>query len=40
MVNDDPYGEGWLIRIRPSDRGRGGIRCLDVVGYQAVLDAS
>ena len=21
VVNDDPYGEGWLIRIRMSDAG-------------------
>ena len=24
-VNDDPYGEGWLVRIRLADPGRGGI---------------
>jgi glycine cleavage system H protein len=21
LVNQDPYGEGWLIRFKPSDRG-------------------
>ena len=38
-VNDDPYGEGWLVRIRlaaPAEVES----LLDVVGYQAVLDAS
>jgi glycine cleavage system H protein len=35
-VNDDPYGDGWLIRIRmasPEERDQ----LLDVAGYQKVL---
>jgi glycine cleavage system H protein len=35
-VNDDPYGEGWLVRIRlsdPSERDS----LLDVDGYRQVL---
>ena len=35
-VNDDPYGEGWLIRIRltsPDERKQ----LLDVEGYKRVL---
>ena len=35
-VNDDPYGEGWLIRIRltsPDEREQ----LLDVEGYKRVL---
>ena len=35
-VNNDPYGEGWLIRIRlgdPSERGA----LLDVAAYRKVL---
>ena len=35
-VNDDPYGEGWLIRIRLSDPGEVD-SLLDVAAYQAQL---
>ena len=37
-VNDDPYGEGWLIRVRlsqPEERNE----LLDVAGYKRVLEA-
>ena len=37
LVNDDPYGEGWLIRIRltnPSERDQ----LLDVGAYRKVLE--
>ena len=37
-VNEDPYGDGWLIRIRltnPSERER----LLDVAAYRKLLDA-
>jgi len=35
-VNDDPYGEGWLVRIRLSDPGeREGL--LDVEAYRKLL---
>jgi glycine cleavage system H protein len=36
-VNEDPYGEGWLVRIRltePSERDR----LLDVETYRGLLD--
>ena len=36
-VNEDPYGDGWLIRIRlssPDERDQ----LLDVAAYQKVLD--
>jgi len=36
-VNDDPYGDGWLIRIRltnPSERDQ----LLDVTAYRKVLE--
>ena len=36
-VNDDPYGDGWLIRIRltnPSERDQ----LLDVAAYRKVLE--
>ncbi|HXV02241.1 MAG TPA: glycine cleavage system protein GcvH [Gaiellaceae bacterium] len=35
-VNEDPYGEGWLIRIRLSDPGEAE-QLLDVGAYRAVL---
>ncbi len=37
-VNEDPYGDGWLIRIRitnPSERER----LLDVAAYRKLLEA-
>jgi glycine cleavage system H protein len=36
-VNDDPYGEGWLIRIRLSSPDEVD-SLLDVAGYKQVLD--
>src|SRR5947209_20495941 len=36
-VNDDPYGEGWLIRVRLSDPSEvDGL--LDAAGYKKLLD--
>ena len=37
IVNEDPYGDGWLIRIRlgnPSERDQ----LLDAAGYKRVLE--
>jgi glycine cleavage system H protein len=36
-VNDDPYGDGWLIRIRLSSPDEVA-RLLDVAAYKKVLD--
>jgi glycine cleavage system H protein len=36
-VNDDPYGEGWLIRIRLSDASEAD-GLLDVGAYKALLE--
>jgi glycine cleavage system H protein len=36
-VNDDPYGNGWLIRIRVSDPGEVDA-LLDVDAYRQVLE--
>ena len=36
IVNDDPYGEGWLVRIRLSDRSEVDA-LLDVDAYRAVV---
>ena len=35
-VNEDPYGQGWLIRIRLSDPGEAS-SLLDLGGYREVL---
>jgi glycine cleavage system H protein len=36
-VNDDPYGDGWLIRIRLSSAEERD-QLLDVAGYQKVIE--
>jgi glycine cleavage system H protein len=36
-VNEDPYGEGWLLRIRLSDPGEVD-SLLDVAGYRQLLE--
>lgn len=37
LVNDDPYGEGWLFEVRPSD-GSAVDGLMDAAAYQASLD--
>lgn len=37
LVNEDPYGDGWLIRIRMSDPSERE-QLLDVAGYRQVLE--
>ena len=36
-VNEDPYGEGWLVRIRLSDPGEVDI-LLDAAAYKQILE--
>jgi glycine cleavage system H protein len=36
VVNDDPYGDGWLIRIRLSDPSEAD-SLLDAAGYRALI---
>ena len=36
-VNDDPYGEGWLVRIRLSNPSEAG-SLLDAAAYRAQLE--
>jgi len=38
LVNQDPYGDGWLVRLEPDDRGELGA-LLDSDGYLALLEA-
>jgi glycine cleavage system H protein len=36
MINEDPYGEGWLVKVRMSDPAERGT-LLDVASYKATL---
>jgi glycine cleavage system H protein len=38
-VNKDPYGEGWLMRLRPAPGALAGAALLSAADYQKVLDA-
>jgi glycine cleavage system H protein len=38
LVNGDPYGEGWMVTIRPSDREQLS-SLLDAEGYRASTEA-
>jgi glycine cleavage system H protein len=37
LVNRDPYGEGWILRVKPA--GGGGAALLDAAGYQSEVAA-
>jgi glycine cleavage system H protein len=39
LVNDDPYGKGWLLRIRLGDAGEVD-HLLDAAGYRKLLEES
>ena len=39
VVNADPYGEGWLMRLRPSAGAVAAAALLSPADYQQVLDA-
>lgn len=36
-VNEDPFGEGWMIRVEPSNRGEVG-ELLDAAGYKKMVE--
>jgi glycine cleavage system H protein len=38
LINQDPYGAGWLMRIRPDDKSQFSA-LLDAEGYEAALAA-
>ncbi len=38
LVNKDPYGEGWLVRIRPAD-GSSPSNLMDADAYGAYIDS-
>ncbi len=39
LINQAPYGEGWLMKLRPSDSSELS-KLLDASAYQAVVDAA
>ena len=42
LVNEDPYGEGWMIRVRLSDPDAASApseRLLDAAGYRSLIEA-
>ena len=42
LVNDDPYGEGWMIRIRlddPAVASEPGGRLIDAAAYRSLVEA-
>jgi glycine cleavage system H protein len=38
MINEDPYGEGWLVKVRLSDPGERE-QLLDAAGYRGTLSS-
>ena len=38
-VNTDPYGEGWLMRLRPTPGAPTGAALMSAADYQKVLEA-
>ncbi len=36
LINDDPYGAGWLVTIDPAGAGAGDL--LDASGYRALIE--
>lgn len=42
LVNDDPYGDGWMIRLRlaDADAAAGTGRLMDAAAYRQLIEAS
>ena len=38
MINQDPYGDGWIMRMKPADAGEIG-EMMDAEAYEAFLEA-
>lgn len=38
LVNSDPYGEGWMVELRPVADALDGADLLDAAGYRAHVD--
>ena len=39
IINSQPYGEGWLMRLKPAPGALAGAELLSAADYQKVLDA-
>ncbi|MES1190130.1 MAG: glycine cleavage system protein GcvH [Steroidobacter sp.] len=39
LINESPYGDGWLMKLRPSDKAELD-KLLDATAYKAVVDAA
>ena len=39
LVNDDPYGEGWLMRVRLADPATAGEGLRDAGSYRVLIEA-
>ena len=39
LINKDPYGQGWILRLKPA-AGEGGAGLLDAAGYSAEVAAA
>ncbi len=39
LINQAAYGDGWLMKVRPSDKAEIG-KLLDAAAYKAVVDAA
>jgi len=39
LINEDPYGKGWLIRVRPYDQGTSGLLSADEYTRVVVSEA-
>lgn len=39
LINEAPYGDGWLMKVRPSDKAELN-KLLDAAAYKAVVDAA
>jgi glycine cleavage system H protein len=40
LVNSDPYGEGWMIRIKLATGASPGEGLMEAAAYQALIDAA
>ena len=38
LLNEEPYGEGWLLELEPTSGGLGGSDLLDAAAYRALTE--
>lgn len=39
LVNSGPYGDGWMVELRPADISADGADLLDAAGYRELADS-